>query len=95
MKTGWSIFRDYINSRELGSYVTKQEILDLIRGDQDNKRLANFTSNVLQVYLKMSCVYFLKRCYNDRNKYKILILKFPKNFTITQLRSIYKHATKV
>lgn len=97
-KTVWSIFRDYVNSKPIGTLITRQEILNQVEKElvEDGKyidhpkkgKVANFSSTTLDCARNMATGrYYLEK--TERvGQYKI-ICHFLSDYTVSQLRKDY------
>lgn len=97
-KTVWSIFRDYVNSKPIGTLITRQELLKKIEEHFINrdvqcvgKAFANmprYSSVTLDCARNMATGrYYLEK--TERvGQYKI-ICHFPSDYTVSQLRKDY------
>ena len=97
-KTVWSIFRDLVNSKSIGTEITRQEILNQIKKElveigktvRDYKlgTVANFSPATLDTARNMSeKVGYLAKT-NMSGRY-IIVEHFATDYTVSQLRKDY------
>ena len=97
-KTVWSIFRDYVNSKPIGTEITRQEILNQVEKElveagktinhYQKGTVANFSSTTLDCARNMATVrYYLEK--TERVGHYKIICHFPSDYTISQLRKDY------
>lgn len=97
-KTVWSIFRDYVNSKPIGTEITRQEILNQVEKElvEDGKyidhpkkgKVANFSSTTLDCARNMATGrYYLEK--TERAGHYKIICHFPSDYTVSQLRKDY------
>lgn len=97
-KTVWSIFRDYVNSKPIGTEITRQEILKEIERHFISRdvQCVGKTLSALPRYSPVTLDYARNmatgRYYLEKTErvghYKI-ICHFPSDYTISQLRKDY------
>lgn len=103
-KTVWSIFRDYVNSKPIGTEITRQEILNQVEKElveigktinhYQKGIVANFSSTTLDCARNMATGrYYLEKT-EKVGHYKI-ICHFPSYYTISQLRKDYDREQKM
>lgn len=97
-KTVWSIFRDYVNSKPIGTEITRQEILNQVEKElvesgktinhYQKGKVANFSSTTLDCARNMATGrYYLEK--TERVGHYKIICHFPSDYTISQLRKDY------
>ena len=102
-KTVWSIFRDLVNSKAVGTEITRQEILDEIERqliedgtfiETKGVKRARFSPVTLDCARNMATGrYYLEKT-EKVGHYKI-ICHFPSDYTISQLRKDYDREQKM
>ena len=103
MKTVWSIFRDYVNSKPVGTEITRQEILKEIekhfisRDDQcvgkPLSALPRFSPVTFDCARNMSeKVGYLAKT-NTLGRY-IIVEHFATDYTVSQLRKDYDNGNR-
>jgi hypothetical protein len=102
-KTVWSIFRDLVNSKPIGTEITRQEILNQVEKELveigktvRNYKLgtvANFSSVTLDTARNMSeKVGYLAKT-NTLGRY-IIVEHFATDYTVSQLRKNYDNGNR-
>lgn len=102
-KTVWSIFRDLVNSKSIGTEITRQEILNQVEKElveigktvRDYKlgTVANFSSATLDTSRNMSeKVGYLAKT-NTLGRY-IIVEHFATDYTVSQLRKDYDNGNR-
>ena len=102
-KTVWSIFRDLVNSKPIGTEITRQEILNQVEKElveigktvRDYKlgTVANFSSSTLDTARNMSeKVGYLAKT-NTLGRY-IIVEHFATDYTVSQLRKDYDNGNR-
>lgn len=102
-KTVWSIFRDLVNSKSIGTEITRQEILNQVEKELveigktvRNYKLgtvANFSSATLDTARNMSeKVGYLAKT-NTLGRY-IIVEHFATDYTVSQLRKDYDNGNR-
>lgn len=97
-KTVWSIFRDYVNSKPIGTEITRQEILKEIERHFISRdvQCVGKTLSALPRYspVTLDCArnmatgrYYLEK--TERVGHYKIICHFPSDYTISQLRKDY------
>lgn len=96
-KTVWSIFRDLVNSKEIGSIITRQEILSavelgLLRNTAsyvtEDYRLARFSPVTVDCNRNMAeQVGYLAK--TDKTGIYRVVVHFKSDYTVSQLRKDY------
>lgn len=82
-KTVWSILRDYVNSKPIGTLITRQDILDYIKVEVDN-----FSAVTVDCNRNMSeRVGYLAKT-NKSGIYRV-VKHFADDYTVSQLRKDY------
>lgn len=102
MKTVWSIFRDLVNSKSIGTEITRQEILNQVEKElveigktvqKRNGTVANFSSLTLDNARYMSeRVGYLANT-NTLGRY-IIVEHFATDYTVSQLRKDYDNGNR-
>lgn len=98
--TTWSVFREFMNSKNIGEIITRQEILlhtneEFIKAGlfrvQNGLRYATFANTTVDATRNMSTgAGFLEKTDKD-GIYKVK-KKFPRDYTVTKLRKDYETA---
>ena len=102
-KTVWSIFRDLVNSKPIGTEITRQEILNQVEKElveigktvRDYKlgTVANFSSSTLDTARNMAeKVGYLAKT-NTLGRY-IIVEHFATDYTVSQLRKDYDNGNR-
>jgi len=102
-KTVWSIFRDYVNSKPIGTEITRQEILNQVEKElvEDGKfiehykrgKIANFSSTTLDCARNMSeKVGYLAKT-NKSGIYRV-VKHFADDYTVSLLRKDYDNGNR-
>ena len=102
-KTVWSIFRDLVNSKSIGTEITRQEILNQVEKElveigktvRDYKlgTVANFSSATLDAARNMAeKVGYLAKT-NTLGRY-IIVEHFAADYTVSQLRKDYDNGNR-
>lgn len=102
-KTVWSIFRDLVNSKSIGTEITRQEILNQVEKElvEIGKTVryyklgtvANFSSSTLDTARNMSeKVGYLAKT-NTLGRY-IIVEHFATDYTVSQLRKDYDNGNR-
>lgn len=96
-KTVWSIFRDLVNSKEVGTEITRQEILDEVERqliedgtfiETKGVKRARFSAVTLDCSRNMATGrYYLEK--TERVGHYKIICHFPPDYTVSQLRRDY------
>lgn len=97
MKTVWSIFRDFVNSREIGTIILRQELLEQIESDFISQgscttvmgeKVALFSEATLDNQRNMAekAGYLSKTL--QSGIYKV-VKHFDPDYTVSQLRKDY------
>ena len=102
-KTVWNIFRDLVNSKPIGTEITRQEILNQVEKElveigktvRDYKlgTVANFSSATLDTARNMSeKVGYLAKT-NKSGIYRV-VKHFAADYTVSQLRKDYDNGNR-
>lgn len=96
-KTVWSIFRDLVNSKEIGSIITRQQIIaavnvgilrDTAKDRAEFYRLAHFSYATVDCNRNMSeKVGYLAK--TDKPGIYKVVVHFKSDYTVSQLRKDY------
>lgn len=101
-KTVWSIFRDYVNSKPIGTEITRQQILSVVnlgmlKNTENNERedysLSRFSATTVDCNRNMSeKVGYLAKT-NTLGRY-IIVEHFATDYTVSQLRKDYDNGNR-
>lgn len=102
-KTVWSIFRDYVNSKPIGTEITRQEIIEHIEtfglycfNDTSSMKRLKLVDNKAPLYSHHTLDstrnmatgrYYLEK--TERAGHYKIICHFPSDYTVSQLRKDY------
>jgi len=88
-KTVWSIFRDYVNSKPIGTEITRQQVLSVIK----DYRLARFSDVTVDCNRNMSeKVGYLAKT-SKLGIYRV-VKHFAADYTAGQLRKDYDNGNR-
>lgn len=100
-KTVWSIFRDLVNSKEIGSIITRQEILSVVNlkflaktaSDMTEEyKLARFSPVTVDCQRNMSeKIGYLAK--TDKTGIYKVVKHFDSDYTVSQLRKDYDNGS--
>lgn len=101
-KTVWSIFRDYVNSKSIGTEITRQQILSVVNlgmlkntaSDMTEEyRLARFSSATVDTNRNMAeKVGYLAK--TNKTGIYIVVKHFADDYTVSQLRKDYDNGSR-
>ena len=101
-KTVWSIFRDYVNSKPIGTEITRQQILSVVNlgmlkntaSDMTEEyKLARFSATTVDCNRNMSeKVGYLAKT-NKSGIYRV-VKHFAADYTVSQLRKDYDNGSR-
>lgn len=101
-KTVWSIFRDYVNSKPIGTEITRQQILSVVNlgmlkntasNMTEEYRLARFSPATLDTARNMAeKVGYLAKT-NKTGIYRV-VNHFAPDYTVSQLRKDYDNGNR-
>lgn len=95
-KTVWSIFRDYVNSKPIGTEITRQELISQVEEGLkgtgvdigNGMKMAKFSTVTLDCARNMATGrYYLEK--TERAGHYKIICHFPSDYTVSQLRKDY------
>lgn len=101
-KTVWSIFRDYVNSKPIGTEITRQQILSVVNlgmlkntaSDMTEEyRLARFSSATVDANRNMAeKVGYLAK--TNKTGIYIVVKHFAADYTVSRLRKDYDNGSR-